>query len=187
MGPRRRPGGAASALLALGTATALLVSACNGGNASTATTTTAPRSTTTAVTTTTSPFGVLTPYDAIKVGDCFDQLPVPQQQPYAALVIPCAEMHLYEVFSLATYADPEVPAKGSTYPGDLVVANRADQQCLSGFETFIGIEWPASDYELQSWWPTQESWTAKNDRHIVCAVSKFDGSRTRGSAKGSKK
>lgn len=185
MAPRRRSVRAASALLVIASAIALLVADCTSNKASPTTTTTV-RSTTT-VTPTTAPSGKLTPFDAIEVGNCFDQLPAPAQQPYAVLVIPCAERHLYEVFALATYADPEVPAKGTIYPGDLVVANRADQQCLAGFEEFIGIEWPASDYELQSWWPTEESWTTKNDRHIVCAVTKFDGAHTTGTARGSKK
>ena len=73
---------------------------------------------------------------------------------------------------------------GAAYPGDLVVANAANEQCVAGFQAFIGVEWAASHYEIQTWWPTQESWNAKNDRNIVCAVYKVDGGHTRGSAKG---
>ena len=121
--------------------------------------------TTTVATPTTSPFGVLKPIDALAIGQCFDELPEPRQQPYAVLVIPCEELHTYEVFDQKKYtAAGKTVVAGTAYPGDL--------------------EWAASHYEEHSWWPTQESWTAKNDRNIICAVTRVGGVHTKGSARG---
>ena len=179
----RTPRRSLSIAILLGFGIAVTAAGCTKSTASP--TTTKPRVTTTAVTPTTSPFGVLKQIDGLVIGQCFDQLPEPRQQPYAVLVIPCTELHTYEVFDQKKYtAAGKAIAAGTAYPGDLVISNDADEQCIAGFQAFIGVEWAASHYEVQTWWPTQESWTAKNDRNIVCAVTKVGGAHTKGSARG---
>jgi hypothetical protein len=170
-------------VVVLGTGVGAIATGCARSSGSP--TTTRVRVTTTVATPTTSPFGVLKPIDALAIGQCFDELPEPRQQPYAVLVIPCEELHTYEVFDQKKYtAAGKTVVAGTAYPGDLVISNDADDQCIAGFQAFIGVEWAASHYEEHSWWPTQESWTAKNDRNIICAVTRVGGVHTKGSARG---
>ena len=49
----------------------------------------------------------------------------------------------------------------------------------------MGNEWTKSDYDIQSWWPSPDSWT-KNDRMVACAVYRFDGDATKGSVRGAR-
>ena len=128
----------------------------------------ATRSTTSAVTPTTSPFGVLKPIDGVVIGQCFDQLPEPKQQPYAVLVIPCTELHTYEAFDQKKYtnAGKAVPS-GAAYPGDLVVSNDADEQCIAGFKAFIGVDWAASGDGTQA--ITAANAASTKSDFLICA------------------
>ncbi|MFN8051894.1 MAG: septum formation family protein [Acidimicrobiales bacterium] len=159
------------------------LAACNGdsGTGAAATTTTSD------VTTTTALSGVLTPTEAVLAGQCLNELPDPAQQPFAVMVVPCEESHTYEVYA-QTKIDMGTPTpNGTAYPGALAVANAAEAQCFAGFTAFMGIQWEASDYDIQTWWPSESSWSTKRDRSILCAVYRVTGGRTKGSVRGSAK
>ena len=165
-------------LLTVAAALALLVgcSSSDSGDDSGATTTTASE-----VTTTTALAGVLTPTESVIAGQCLDEVPVPAQQTYAVLVIPCEDPHIYEV-----YAQTRLDAgAGAEYPGALAVSNDAEARCFEVFPEFMGVTWEQSDYDIQTWWPSEQSWVTKRDRTVLCAVYKVTGGRTKGSVRGS--
>ena len=148
---------------------------------------TAKRSTTTAAapTTTTIPQGTLTPFSQILEGQCFDQLPSTDQQPFAALVIACEQSHTFETYHRFTYTDAagkRMPYS-MPYPGEDVVRTRAEALCYSDFQPWMGKEWTNSNYDIKSWWPSPPSW-AQQDREVLCAVYRYDGKHTKGSVRG---
>jgi hypothetical protein len=147
---------------------------------------TAGGTTTTAATTTTLvPPGLLAPIDQVLPGQCFDQLPDQGQRPFAVLAIPCERRHHFEIFHRFTYRDGNGRAvpKGYAYPGETTVRTAAEQGCFAEFAGWIGTSWTRSDYDIESWWPTADSWT-KHDRTITCAAYRFDGKPTTGSVRG---
>lgn len=165
---------------------ALAASACTDGGSS------GSRTTTTSsgggdVTTTTALTGVLTPTEAVIAGQCLDPLPDPAQQTVAVLVIPCEDPHTYEVYAQTKLDTGTVLASNAPYPGALTVANAAERQCFDAFNEFMGVNWEESDYDIQTWWPSEASWVSKKDRGILCGVYRVTGGRTKGSVRGSGK
>lgn len=159
-----------------------LACGCSSDTSSSTTSTT----TTAASPTTTLPAGNLAPISTLQVGACFDEVGDETATSFVVAVLPCAEPHALEVYDVQTYGGAQPPKAGSPYPGDLVVANAAETQCAGGFEAFMGLPWEASDFEIQTWWPTQQSWTRKNDRQIVCAVYKVTRDAVIGSVRGTR-
>ncbi len=138
-----------------------------------------------ATTTTLVPPGLLSPIDQVLPGQCFDQLPDEAQRPYAVLAIPCEQSHHFEIFQRFPFRDADGKAvpKGYAYPGETTVRTHAETGCYDAFAGWMGTEWTKSDYDIQSWWPSAESW-AKHDRITTCAVFRFDGDPTKGSVRG---
>lgn len=119
-------------------------------------------------------------------GQCLDALPDEAQQTYAVMVIPCEDPHTYEVYAQTKIDIGSPTPPGTPYPGGLTVSNAAEAQCLSAFEQFMGLSWEESNYDVQAWWPSAESWTAKKDRTVLCGVYRVTGGTTKGSVRGSK-
>lgn len=140
--------------------------------------------TTSKVTTTTSLVGVLTPVEQLTTGQCFDELPESEQQPFAVMIIDCKDPHTFEAYASAKLAISKSTKVGAAYPGELPVANAAEAQCFELFPAFVGVEWEVSDYDIQTWWPSNASWKNDNDRAVVCAVYRVTGGRTTGSVRG---
>lgn len=139
-----------------------------------------------ASTTTTLPAGVITPIASIQLGQCLNEVGDETARSFVAAVLPCEEPHTHEVYDVQSYGGAKPPKAGTAYPGDLVVANEAERQCATTFEAFMGIAWEASDFEIQAWWPTQRSWTEKNDRQVTCTVFKVTGGAQVGSVRGTR-
>ncbi len=171
----------AAALLCL----ALAATGCFDANlgSSSTTTTSAARTTTTLV-----PRGLLSRLDQVLPGQCFDPLPDRDQRPYAVLAIPCEQPHRNEIFDRISYrAEDSKPApRGAPYPGETAVRTMAEQACYSRFETWMGIAWTSSDFDIETWYPSATSWAA-GDRSITCTAMEFRGRPTTGSARGSKR
>lgn len=142
-------------------------------------------------TTTTTPAGLLTATMDILSGQCFNPVPDPTQQPYAVFVVACDDPHEFEAYSTTQLELGEPTPPGTPYPGDLTVANAAEAQCLTGFASFVGLAWESSEYDVQAWWPSAESWTTTNDRSILCGVFRVtagsDSAMTVGSARNSRR
>jgi len=165
-------------------ATSVLTAGCFSGNlTATPTTSTAAPTTTTLV-----PRGILSRLDQVLPGQCFDPLPDRDQRPYAVLAIPCEQPHRNEIFDRITYrGDSGRPAsRGAPYPGETAVRIMAEQACYSRFETWMGLPWTASDFDIETWYPSATSWTA-GDRSITCTAMEFRGRPTKGSVRGAKR
>ncbi|NLA35476.1 MAG: hypothetical protein GX868_07285 [Actinobacteria bacterium] len=139
------------------------------------------------VTTTTTLGGVLTATADVLAGQCFNQVPDPVQQPFAVFLVQCDEAHEFEAYSKTQIELGEPQPAGAPYPGSLEVANAAEAQCITGFSSFIGTSWETSEFDVQTWWPTEASWNTVNDRTIMCAVYPVRGGVTFGTARESRR
>jgi hypothetical protein len=160
---------------------AALSASCSGDGDGPATTTT-----TTVVTTTTA--GLPAGAEAVglrelEVGQCFEQ---PRDDPgaedRAVWVVGCADPHTHEVYAVVTY-DGQV-VRGGGYPGTTVVQDWAEQTCYAAFEAFVGRAWTTSSFDIETWWPSEESW-GRSDRKVICTVYPSSGGRATGTARGS--
>jgi hypothetical protein len=180
---RRRPGSATrrAALAALVAVLVAVAAACSGEDTTTGTTTT-----TTVVTTTT--MGLPAGAEAVglrelEVGQCFE-LPRddPEAMDRAVWLVACSDPHTHEVYAVVTYEGETV--KGGGYPGTTVVQDWAEQTCYSQFEGFVGRAWTTSSFDIETWWPSEESW-GRADRKVICTVYPANGGRTTGTARAS--
>jgi|JI10StandDraft_1071094.scaffolds.fasta_scaffold29681_8 hypothetical protein len=144
----------------------------------------ATTTTTRATTTTSIPQSAVVSIAAVKVAECFDPVPAPDQQPFAVVMRPCDDRHIYEVYAEKQFGGDEPPPAGAAYPGSLAVSNAAEAACIEDFPAFIGVAWEASTFDVQAWWPSERSWADATDRRILCAVYQVTGSATRGTARG---
>lgn len=151
----------------------------DGTEAAEGTTTTVSAPSTTAASS-----GALTPLQDVVAGQCLDEVDDERAQPFAVSVLPCEDPHVFEVYAQLELSSPAA-GKGAPYPGDLTVANGAEEQCEAEFEGFMGIAWEASDYEIRTWWPMQQAWD-DGERTVLCAVYRVTGGTTVGSVRGTK-
>ena len=118
----------------------------------------------------------------ISAGQCFE---LPRNDAAAdnraVWVVDCNGPHTYEVYDVITYGGTE--PKGGAYPGIDAVQAWSEQACFDRFQGFVGIPWTRSSFDIQSWWPSDESW-AQGDRSDVCALFAESGGRVSGSQRG---
>ncbi|MBS1836273.1 MAG: septum formation family protein [Actinobacteria bacterium] len=162
--------------------TGLIAAGCSQSSGTIRTTTSRPQSSTTAPSTAMPTGATATGLRDLRTGQCFV---VAKDDPAAAdravWVLPCSDPHTHEVTDEVTYAGPTV--KGGAYPGAPVVQDWAEQTCFDRFESFVGRPWTTSSFEIETWWPSEESW-GRNDRKVLCTVFPADGGRTTGTARG---
>lgn len=121
---------------------------------------------------------------SIKVGECFnDETPEGETVSEVAKV-DCAEPHIWEAYKSIIIEDGD-----GTYPGETVVTDRAQADCKTAFEDFVGISYDDSTLYLSYYYPTEETWTQINDREILCIVTTADdyATKTTGSLAGAAK
>lgn len=155
-------------------------SSCSGGSAAHTSTasTTAATAPATGLPAGATPVGVRD----LRTGQCFD---VPKDDPdatdRAVWSLPCTDVHTHEVYDEVAYGGPSV--KGGGYAGTAVVQDWAEQACFDRFEQFVGKPWTTSSFEIETWWPSADSW-GRGDRVVVCSVFPSDGGHTTGTARG---
>lgn len=157
------------------------VAACSSDRGSSGRTTTSASTTTTAAAG--PPAGATAEgLRSLDPGQCFD-LPKddPEAEDRAVWVVDCAQPHTHEVFDVIPYAGPVL--KGGGYAGTAAVQDWAEQACFERFEPFVGVPWTRSDLEIESWWPSEESW-GRSDRSVICTVFPQNGGRTTGTQRG---
>lgn len=178
----RRVRTAAAVVAVLVAATTL--GACGGGSSSGSTTSTSARPTTTTTDPKAPPAGAVAKgLNSLQDGQCF--LPVTGNdaaEDRAVWVVDCSDPHLYELYARLKYSGPGASSVG--FPGATAVQNWAEQKCFDKFEGYVGVPWTRSDLEIQTWWPSIQSW-GKPDRTVLCAVTPADGGLTTGSQAGS--
>ena len=162
---------------------AAVLGACGGGSSTASTTSTSAKSTTTTTDPKAPPAGAVAKgLNSLQDGQCF--LPVKGNdaaEDRAVWVVECSDPHLYELYARLKYSGPD--AGGVGFPGATTVQNWAEQNCFNKFEAYVGVPWTRSDLEIQTWWPSIQSW-GKPDRTVLCAVTPADGGLTTGSKAG---
>ncbi|OFI38637.1 hypothetical protein BIU82_04820 [Arthrobacter sp. SW1] len=113
----------------------------------------------------------------VKVGDCLQEPDGSEVKDVT--IIPCPQDHDFEAFAATNL-------EGSSYPGDAVISQKAEDFCDKEFATFIGKAFKDSDLEITYFFPTSESWKT-GDKEIVCLVGGAGGEQVKGSLKGAKK
>jgi Septum formation len=91
-------------------------------------------------------------------------------------VVPCDQPHDAEV--IVNFDLPDGP-----FPGDENVTLEAESQCLVHFESFVGIPFEESQYDLRFFRPNEDSW-ARSDRSVTCMVAPLGPEQLVGSAQG---
>ncbi len=178
--PPRRVRTAATVVALLVAVTTL--GACGGGSSSASTTSTSTTSTTTTDPDAPPAGAVAKGLNSLQVGQCF--LPVTGNdaaEDRAVWVVDCSDPHLYELYERLKYSGPGAASSG--FPGATAVQNWSEQECFDKFESYVGVPWTRSDLEIQTWWPSIQSW-GKPDRTVLCAVTPADGGLTTGSKAG---
>lgn len=110
---------------------------------------------------------------SLAVGDCFNDQDATEIDSVEA--IPCSDAHDYEAYLAFDVSDEEA------YPGDEVVSQAAQDGCLAGFDTFVGMPYEDSSLDFNYLSPTEGSWES-GDHEILCIVMGPD--KTTGSLAG---
>lgn len=116
----------------------------------------------------------------VALGDCMDEPADAPEGTYdveSVRAVPCDQPHDSEVYSVFELPEGE-------FPGEEELMETGDARCLEDFETFIGVPYDDSKYDVSSLFPTRESWTSEDDREYVCIVIAPEGERLTGSLKG---
>ncbi|TDK25321.1 hypothetical protein E2F48_08575 [Arthrobacter crusticola] len=116
----------------------------------------------------TNPFSITT-------GDCI--MDPGDGDIYELTVVPCTETH-----DLETYAVTYLPE--GEYPGEDAVLEASDAFCLDEFERFIGLRYEESVLDMYTFYPTDQTWTWKGDREVICLAGEYEGASAPGSLKG---
>jgi hypothetical protein len=99
----------------------------------------------------------------LSVGDCIDSEDLAGDSVSDVVTVPCDEPHDAEIF-----AELELPE--GDYPGIDEVRAAAEDFCLPELEEFVGTPLLESDLDVYPLLPTADSWTADDDRLILCIV-----------------
>jgi hypothetical protein len=121
---------------------------------------------------------------SIKVGECFNDETAEGETVSEVAKVDCAEPHIWEAYKSIIIEDGD-----GSYPGETVVTDKAETDCKTAFEEYVGISYDDSTLYLSYYYPTEETWTKLNDREILCIVTTADdyATKTTGSLKGSAK
>lgn len=102
----------------------------------------------------------------LRVGDCYQPVEdVDDQSLLAAIIVPCEQPHLAEVFGVDDLeGGPDAP-----FPGVDVIDDDAIDICDAAFEAYVGVALDNSRYSYVYYTPTEQSW-AGGDRVVMCSV-----------------
>jgi Septum formation/Protein of unknown function (DUF2510) len=113
---------------------------------------------------------------AIGVGDCLTDESSVEGDVTDVQTIACDQPHAREVYHSYIIEADELP-------GQTEMESIVEEQCLSAFDTFVGMPYADSKYDITYLPPTDESWSA-GDRELLCLI--FDpAGNTTGSLQGS--
>lgn len=95
----------------------------------------------------------------------------------ACLALPDLEGELSSLFEVSCVEDHngqvaavfDLSLQGD-FPGQDAILVEAQTGCVARFEDFVGVSYDDSIYFLQSFTPTEESWTELGDRSVLCLI-----------------
>ena len=99
---------------------------------------------------------------ALGVGDCATDDSSLEGEVQEVTIIDCNQPHATEVFHSYMLTDASLPDEAG-------VQAIVEEQCLPAFETFVGIDYYSSMYEVTFLSPTADSWDA-GDRELLCLI-----------------
>jgi hypothetical protein len=124
------------------------------------------------------PGGALPSFQLL-VGQCANGEVAPGESFGSDSAIPCERLHDLEVYA-STAAPGQAP--GDRYPGADDLALYAEDYCLLAMEAFVGQTYEDSDFDYAGIVPSRAAWQ-QGDRAVVCALWRYDGEPTIGSAR----
>jgi len=110
----------------------------------------------------------------LAVGQCFND-PSQTDEVSSVPIVDCGEPHDNEVFHLFDIVSED-------WPGDSEVGNAAANGCLAAFDSYVGLDYANSIYDIDGYTPTQDGWDRLDDREVVCFLIPFEGGQTAGTA-----
>ncbi len=113
---------------------------------------------------------------ALDVGDCATDDSSLEGEVQEVTIIDCGQPHATEVFH--SYMLTE-----SSLPDEAAIRTIVEEQCLPAFESFVGIDYYSSIYEVTFLSPTADSWDA-GDRELLCLIVDPSGADVTGSLAG---
>ncbi len=116
----------------------------------------------TTTTTAADPDGETQDVFALGVGDCATDDSSLEGEVQEVTIIDCNQPHATEVFHSYMLTDASLPDEAG-------IQAVVEEQCLPAFETFVGIDYYSSIYEVTFLSPTADSWDA-GDRELLCLI-----------------
>jgi hypothetical protein len=101
---------------------------------------------------------------SLEVGDCFNDDGL-SSEVESVPVVDCTEAHDNEIYAIHDLSGDELP-------DDAALEGTFEDECIGGFEEFVGAPYESSEIYATAMYPTEESWGA-GDRELVCYV--YDG------------
>ncbi|HLS24239.1 MAG TPA: septum formation family protein [Beutenbergiaceae bacterium] len=65
---------------------------------------------------------------------------------------------------------------GDDFPGEDAIIAQAHEECVSGFEEFVGSDFMESQLDVFPLYPTADTWEQADDREVLCIAMMMDGS-----------
>ena len=116
--------------------------------------------------------------NTLQAGDCFNDPEEGSSTQVTELqAVPCDEPHDNEVFHVFDLDDGDFP--GADEAKELGLAG-----CEPELEAYIGATAEEAGLAIVPVTPTEESWNNRDDRTVICALYKADGSELTGSLEG---
>jgi hypothetical protein len=98
----------------------------------------------------------------LRVGDCFDLKDPDEEITEEVDARPCTEAHQYELYFAGSMAD-------GPFPTDDVFEDWVAEACLPAFDSYVGLAYLESRFELLWFQPTADGWD-QGDHEVSCAV-----------------
>jgi hypothetical protein len=116
--------------------------------------------------------------NSLQPGDCFNDPEAGSPTQVTALeAVPCDEAHDNEVFHVFDLDDGD-------FPGADEVKQAGLDGCESEAEAYLGADPLEAGLTIVPVTPTEQSWNDKDDRTVICALYKADGTELTGSVQG---
>ncbi|MDO5720550.1 MAG: septum formation family protein [Actinomycetaceae bacterium] len=86
-------------------------------------------------------------------------------------IVECTESHQAEVVGTLRVSDNDFPdVEKDAFPGQAALEEKANDTCLTSFNSYVGTDYDSSELDLFPLTPTEESWNKADDRTIVCVA-----------------
>ena len=111
---------------------------------------------------------IATSLGKLKAGDCVINL----SSAGPPATVPCSEPHVHQIFSVGRTSD-----QSDTYPGYSTLSKDGESYCKSARFELDTDRAIADDLKMVFFTPNANGWKDPDNRHIVCAVQRQDGSK----------